>query len=48
MPPPPKNYYYYKMTYFKQGMTNTVGFTCSVGDTILWFTIDIEQDNQNW
>ena len=26
-------------------MTNNVGLTCSVGDTILRFTISIEQDN---
>ena len=25
-------------------MTNTGGLTFSVGDTILWFTISIEQD----
>jgi hypothetical protein len=30
---------------FLQGMTNDVGLTFSVGDTILWFTISIEQDN---
>jgi hypothetical protein len=28
-----------------QGMTNNVGLTFSVGDTILRFTISIEQDN---
>ena len=30
-----------------QGMTNNVGFTFSVGDTIMWFTISFEQDNYN-
>ena len=30
-----------------QGMTNNVGLRFSVGDTIPWFTINIEQDNQN-
>ena len=29
-------------------MTNIVGLTFSVGDTIPWFTISIEQDNHNW
>ena len=28
-----------------QLMTNNVGLTFSVGDTIMWFTISIEQDN---
>jgi hypothetical protein len=28
-----------------QGVTNNVGLTFSVGDTIPWFTIRIEQDN---
>ena len=28
-------------------MTNNVGLTYSVGDTILRFTISIEQDNHN-
>jgi hypothetical protein len=28
-----------------QGMTNDGGLTFSVGDTIPWFTISIEQDN---
>ena len=28
-----------------QNMTNNVGLTFSVGDTTLWFTISIEQDN---
>ena len=28
-------------------MTNNVGFTFSVGDTIMWFTISFEQDNYN-
>jgi hypothetical protein len=28
-----------------QGMTNNVGLTFSVGDTIWWFTISIEQGN---
>ena len=32
---PPKNI---------QGMTNNVGLTFSVGDTISWFTISIKQD----
>ena len=27
-----------------QGMTNIVGLTFSVGDTVPWFTISIEQD----
>jgi hypothetical protein len=35
-PPPKKNL---------QGMTNNVGIACSLGNTILWFTISIEQDN---
>jgi hypothetical protein len=29
-----------------QGVTNNVGLTCSVGDTMPQFTISIEQDNQ--
>jgi hypothetical protein len=29
-------------------MTNNVGLTCSVGDTLPRFTVSIEQDNQNW
>ena len=33
---------------FLQGMTNNVGLTFSVGDTILWFTINTGQDKQNW
>ena len=33
----PKNIY--------KGMTSNVGLSFSVGDTILWFTISIEQDN---
>ena len=33
---------------YLQGMTNNVGLTCSVGDTIPGFTISIEQDNLNW
>ena len=32
-------------TFFKQGMTNNVRLTFSVGDTTLWCTISIEQDN---
>ena len=28
-------------------MTNNVALTFGVGDTIPWFTISIEQDNQN-
>ena len=28
-----------------QGMTNNVGLTFSVGDTIQWFTISIKQGN---
>ena len=28
-----------------QGMTNIDGLTFGVGDTIMWFTIIIEQDN---
>jgi hypothetical protein len=31
-----------------QGMTNNVGLTFSVGDTIPRFTISIEQRNYNW
>ena len=31
-----------------QGLANNVGLTFSVGDTILKFTISIEQDNYNW
>ena len=31
-----------------QGMTTNLGLTFSVGDTIPWFTISIEQDNQKW
>ena len=31
-----------------QGVTNNVGLTFSVGDTILWLTISMEQDNYNW
>ena len=38
--PPPK-----KKQKTKQGMTNNVGLTFSVGDTIPRFTISIEQDN---
>jgi hypothetical protein len=30
-----------------QGMTNYVEIPCSVGDSILRFTMDIEQDNYN-
>ena len=33
---------------FLQRMTTNVGFTFSVGDTILRFTISIKQDNYNW
>ena len=33
---------------FLQGMTNNVGLTFNVGDTILWSTISIEEDNLNW
>ena len=29
-------------------MTNNVGLKTNVVDTILWFTISIEQDNLNW
>ena len=29
-------------------MTNIVGLTFSAGDTILWFTISNEQEDQNW
>ena len=29
---------------FLQGMTNNVGLTFSVGETILWFTFSIEQN----
>ena len=29
-------------------MTNNVGLTFIVGDTIPLFIISIEQDNQNW
>ena len=29
-------------------MTNNSGLPFSVGDTTSWFTINIEQDNQNW
>ena len=29
-------------------MTNNVGLTFSVGDTIPWLTIGIKQDNYNW
>ena len=36
---PPENF---------QGMTNNVGLTFSVGDTILQFTINIKQENWNW
>jgi hypothetical protein len=28
-----------------QGMTNNVGLTFNVGDTLPWFMISIEQDN---
>ena len=31
-----------------QGMTKNVGLTFSVGDTIPWFTISIEQDKLKW
>jgi hypothetical protein len=31
-----------------QGMTNNVGLTFSVGDTIPRYTISIEQGNYNW
>ena len=30
---------------FLEGMTNNDGLTFSVGDTMLWFTIRIEQEN---
>ena len=29
-------------------MTDNVGLTFNVGDTILWFTISVEQDNYKW
>jgi hypothetical protein len=35
----------YNILKILQGMTNNVGLTFSVGDTIQWFTISIEQDN---
>ena len=31
-----------------QGMTNNIGLTLIVGDTTMWFTINIEQDDYNW
>ena len=34
--------------FFLPRMTNNVGLTSSVGDTIQCFTISIEQGNQNW
>ena len=31
-----------------QGTANNVELIFSVGDTMPWFTISIEQDNYNW
>ena len=38
----------YNPVIFFQGMTNNVGLTLSVGDTIPRLTISIEQYNWNW
>ena len=29
-------------------MTNNIGFAFSVSDIVLWFSISIEQNDQNW
>ena len=38
----------YNLSNKLQGVTNDVGLTLGVGGIIPWFTVRIEQANQNW
>ena len=40
--------FYFLFNIFLQGMTNNIVLAFSVGDTTPRFTINIEQDNENW